>query len=429
MVCVLYRVKDLVALLSYCMILRTVFKETLRPGRGRAALCAAVSAVGSAAGYLLLTPGSEYAFEILDFIATVTALFSAVILFRRPRFWRSFAVLFIYYATVDTLWSFVNAFFHADIVYETAFHLVLSAAVCFAVYKGADHNDLNVMAGAFQEIPIWMLFSLFLFELTSYYKEFGVSKTWYDFLYMVSACGIFVSVLYLAYRVFRLIYTQNAIMKQLNDQLIHESERIDSDEALRRFRHDARNHATVLNAMLEQGEYESAKQYFSSVSGELSRGALRYSTGNPIVDSLLHIKAGASQEQEIGIRFDGAIPKEGIEPKDMCVCFGNLLDNAVEACAALPEGAKKTVRIRSVARNNILVLSFSNPAAVKKKTFSDGLPQTTKKDIRAHGIGLRNVRDTAKKYNGSLHLSIENGQFTAELLLELKETEERRTLV
>lgn len=35
-----------------------------------------------------------------------------------------------------------------------------------------------------------------------------------------------------------------------------------------------------------------------------------------------------------------------------------------------------------------------------------------------HGIGLKNVRDTAKKYNDSLHLSAENGLFTAELLME-----------
>ena len=122
------------------------------------------------------------------------------------------------------------------------------------------------MAGAFHEIPVWLLISLFLFELTNYYKEFGVSEAWYNFLYVVSSCLVFLSILYLAFRVFRLVYAQNDILRRLNEQLLYEDERERSDESLRRFRHDFKNHAIVIGAMLEQGDVSGARRYFAELS-------------------------------------------------------------------------------------------------------------------------------------------------------------------
>ena len=372
---------------------------------------------------MLLTPRTEDSYAILDFFATVIALAGLPFILKKPRFWRSLAILFIYYATVDTLWSFVATFTGTEILWECVFDIVMSGLVCFAVLRGANHNNLNVLAGAFQEIPVWLLISLFLFELTNYYKEFGTSETGYNLMYVISSCLVFISILYLVFRVFRLVYTQNNIMKQLNDHLSYESSRSQSDEALRRFRHDFKNHVIVLNAMLEQGDYEKAKSYFGSISEEFTGNKTAFSTGNSIVDSLLGIKAVSAAMQKTEIQFDGVIPEQGIEPKDMCICFGNLLDNAIEACAALPEETERMIRIQAIPSNNVLVLSFVNPSLRKKKAAFGELPKTTKKDIKAHGIGLKNVRDIAKKYNGALHLSIEKELFTAELLLELQGTE------
>lgn len=420
MICVLYCLKDVLALFSFYLILHFVFKEVLNKGVWRYIAYAFFSVICSATGYLLLADKTEDAFAILDFIATAVALIGLPLILKKPRFWRSFAILFIYYATVDTLWSFLATFAGADILWECVFDIAISALVCFAVFRGANHNDLNVLAGAFQEIPVWLLVSLFLFELTNYYKEFGTSETGYNLMFVISSCLVFISILYLVFRVFRLVYTQNTIMKQLSDRLDYESGLIKSDEALRRFRHDFKNHVIVLNSMLEQGDYENAKRYFGSISEEFSLTQNKYATGNSVVDSLLSIKVVSAAMQNTEILFDGVIPEREIEPKDMCICFGNLLDNAIEACAALPEGTERTIHIQAILSNNVLVLSFVNPTAQKKKAVIGELPKTTKKDVRAHGIGLKNVRDVAKKYNGALHLSIEKAQFTAELLMEFQ---------
>ena len=426
MVCALFCLENLVSLLSFYLILRYIFKESPRTENWRPAVCAMISIVADVSGFLLLPSRTEYAFELLDFSATVIALFSMLLLFRKPRFWRGFAVLFLYFATIDTLWSFLATFFKTGILQESVFDLILTGAVCIAVCKGANHKDLNVMAGAFHEIPVWLLISLFLFELTNYYKEFGISETWYNFLYVISSCLVFLSILYLVFRVFRLVYTQNDILQKLNEQLLYESQREQSDESLRRFRHDFKNHAIAVNAMLEQGDTEGAKRYFTGISSDISQSLPKFSTGNSIVNSLLHIKSADAAVHNAEILFDGVIPAEGIEPKDMCVCVGNLMDNAVEACAALSGTEKKTISVSSLIQNNMFLLTVQNPVAASRKLKKNQTPATTKSDKRAHGIGLRNVRDVAKKYNGMLQLSAANGVFTAELFMELPERQSKR---
>ena len=234
-----------------------------------------------------------------------------------------------------------------------------------------------------------------------------------------------VSILYLAFRVFRLVYTQNDILRQLNEQLLYATQKEQSDETLRRFRHDFKNHTIVLNAMLEQGDPNGARQYLTGITGDISGALPRFSTGNPVVNSLLNVKSRAAAEQEISILFDGMIPENGVEPKDMCVLVGNLIDNAMEACAKLPAGTERIIRFSATAKNNTLLLRISNPTT-GTTTEKNKLPGTTKADKRSHGIGLKNVRDIVKKYNGTLRVEAENGEFSAEILLEIKyETEKR----
>lgn len=67
----------------------------------------------------------------------------------------------------------------------------------------------------------------------------------------------------------------------------------------------------------------------------------------------------------------------------------------------------------------MLLLSVKNPCLEEKQKRTGGLFATTKKDTKAHGIGLKNVKAVAQKYQGELMLTRESGEFTAELMLYL----------
>ena len=407
--------------MGFLLLLERGFGETPRLKRKGGLLCAAACVCVWAAGFFLLTPATQDAWEILDFLATVTAVAATFLLFRRPRVFRSVAVLFIYYATGEMLWSFLAPLFSQKEIPELIFGICASVLVIAAVLRVSAHKTLNLLAGAFAELPWWMLAALLLFELSAYYKEFGLSRAWYNVLYAVSACLVFLSILYLAVRVLHLVHTQNEILRRLNEQLLYQTQRDASDESLRRFRHDVKNHAIVMNSMLEQGDLDGARSYMDDIANDVTGALPRFSTGNAVVDSLLNVKYAAAARQGTQLVFSGLIPKNGIAPKDMCVCIGNLLDNALEGCSRLPEGAGRKILICATVTGKTLLITIENPTAQTAVTTKDGLPRTTKKDPGQHGIGLKNVRQTAKKYGGSLMLSIKDGIFSAELLMNLQQ--------
>lgn len=418
---VLYFAKDMFAILSIIYLFKNVFSETLRPGRTRLALCLIAPAVYSLLAQIFIKPNFDATYELLDAVSNFFYIAASYIVFKKPALFRTLAVIFIYIFTVDMLWSFVASFFDNSIIAECIFNSVLFCGV-FAVIKGlSEKEDINIIAGAFREIPKWIIGALLLFELTCYYKEFGISADWYDLLYAVSASMIFVCILYLVFRIFRLIYTQNSILQRLNEQLLYSENMARSDEALRSFRHDFKNHVIVLNSLLEQGDIEGARDYFDELKKDTAPSVNTYSTGNSVVNSLLNIKKNTADEYNIKIDFSGILPDKGIESKDMCILVGNLIDNAIEASMKLPKEELKTVFVTGNVKNNMMLLTVINPVFQSEIKKENGIFRTTKKDTASHGIGLKNVKNTVKKYGGQLILKNDSDTFTAELLLPLVE--------
>ncbi len=415
----LYYIKDVFAVLSLVYLLKTVFSEKLREKKTGIVICMTVPLIYIFCTQFFVAPVFLYRYELLDAISNFFYIAAVFICLKKPAFFRSVAVLFIYIFTVDMLWSFVAGLFNNSIIAECAFNSLLFGGVFFAIKQLSKKDDINILAGAFKEVPRWMIMALLLFELTCYYKEFGISASWYDFLYAVSACMIFVCILALVMRIFRLIYMQNSILARLNEQLLYSEQQSRSDEALRSFRHDYKNHIIVINSMFEQGDTEGAKRYFEKLKSDTSSSVNSFSTGNSVVNSLLNVKKADAEKCNAVIDFSGIVPEKGIDGKDMCICVGNLIDNALEACHKLPEDIKKVISISGVVRKGTMLLTVKNPAGGIKLKKSGGLFATTKKDIKAHGIGLKNVKAIAEKYSGELILTREDEEFTAELMLQL----------
>ena len=56
---------------------------------------------------------------------------------------------------------------------------------------------------------------------------------------------------------------------------------------------------------------------------------------------------------------------------DLCIVIGNLFDNAIEACMALPAG-ERMIRVYMEMKNTQLYMSFTNSTALKKQKKENG---------------------------------------------------------
>lgn len=143
-------------------------------------------------------------------------------------------------------------------------------------------------------------------------------------------------------------------------------------------------------------------------------------TGNETVDILLGEKLARCQQAQIActITVDGKL-LNFIQPIDLCVIFGNAMDNVIEACSALPDPDSRALSVRCQKRGGFVVLNFRN-ACLQQHLPVDALPKTTKDDPENHGFGLTSIRSVTEKYGGQMSLRSENGEFVLTLLFPEK---------
>ena len=182
----------------------------------------------------------------------------------------------------------------------------------------------------------------------------------------------------------------------------------------RTFRHDLRQHLAVLHAFAGTDDLDALKRYFDQLEGALPPQQAEVFCENAAVDALLrHYAARAAQA---GAEFAAAVQvPEGIpvSEADLCVIFGNLLENAVEACERRPAG-ETFIRVSAGPSVGTFAVTVENSLDRAPQRNASGL--FSSKGPRM-GVGTASVRATAKKYGGTASFEAEGGVFRASVIL------------
>ncbi len=161
------------------------------------------------------------------------------------------------------------------------------------------------------------------------------------------------------------------------------------------FRHDIKNHLSVLSGLLNGGKWEEGKAYLQKLEKASDCLSLPCETGNPVVDILLGEKLGRAKAEGIGAEVSLCLPNPcGVDDFDLCVIFANALDNAIHACQS--GNGEKSIRIMGEQQGDFYRLTFENTCP------AGPLPPM--------GTGLSNIRAVAEKYHGAM-LTEKTGHF------------------
>lgn len=183
---------------------------------------------------------------------------------------------------------------------------------------------------------------------------------------------------------------------------------------MRGWRHDYHNHLQVMKAELAAGQIDELAAYLDELECDLDRVDSYVKSGNLMLDAILNSKLSLAAEKGVGVNCKAVLPEEvAVDDVDLCVVFGNLLDNALESCEALPPD-ERWLRIYVAARGNMLYASIQN-AAVEDPSFEQRAYISNKRG--EHGFGMKRVAAVVSEYGGSLRLANEPGIFAAEVSL------------
>lgn len=168
-----------------------------------------------------------------------------------------------------------------------------------------------------------------------------------------------------------------------------------SNKDMQVFAHDIKNHLIQIRNM---EDFESAKNYIDSIYPQIETFSSIGISQNKMLDLIIskYIKLCGSKDIKFSVDVKTA-NLNYIADSDLSTLLNNLLDNAVEAAEQTKE-KKITLKIYSKSKN-FDALTLSN--SCNSPPISSGQKlQTTKKNKRFHGIGLKSVIKTVDKYNG-----------------------------
>jgi len=204
--------------------------------------------------------------------------------------------------------------------------------------------------------------------------------------------------------------------KQMTTQVEHYEATSKINKNIKRFRHDYKNLMVGLIEALKHNNITAALEMLNAEEMMITEPTGIFETGSIVLDALLQEKQYSASKTNTSLTFEGVIAENILNPVDICIIFGNALDNAIEACANCGDD-EKTISIRSSLINGFQFINVENPVATNVKIIDNNIV-TTKDNKSMHGIGLRSIRTVVEKYNGEMTLSQSNGIFSHEINLD-----------
>ncbi len=174
--------------------------------------------------------------------------------------------------------------------------------------------------------------------------------------------------------------------------------------------HDMKNHLLILSNYAEQGDIESISNYIKEMGNNLCTEKNGFWTGNRILDLVISQKRSVAKRKEIDFQIQASrLPQLSIKDSEICALFGNLLDNAIEACEKI-QSDKRWIVLNINTQESLMYICISNNVAAipqkKKERFVSEKPNKS-----MHGFGLKSVERIVKRHGGLISYDTKGDSF------------------
>lgn len=242
------------------------------------------------------------------------------------------------------------------------------------------------------------------------------------FSLVISAGSFFV--LYLVLRLVEISSLTSRLMSEKHQLELHTlqynrlSERI---EEARRARHDLRQCITVMQVYLKKGDKKHLRDYIAQVCSTFSLDNPMVYCLHPPLNALICYYAEWAAKHQVEFKTEIEYPQDSpMQDTDLVVLFGNMLENAAEACARQSSGVRYiNLKVRLIGRQIVIILNNSCQGVVQRK---DGSFCSSKRPNE--GIGITSIRQIAGKYQGTAVFQVNKNVFSTSVMLNIAGSED-----
>lgn len=239
----------------------------------------------------------------------------------------------------------------------------------------------------------------------------------------VILCAFFLVNLLIYYLYYTLVreHRASSSMRAMQAKLEQDLEFYRRSETLAReygsLRHELKNHISLMESLLREERYDELRRYFAEYAGKTAPLLAEFRCPNPLVTSLITHQMNTALAAGVTLDVIAAVPERlGVADDDLCSLLSNMLDNGVEGCL---RAGKSLVKATLHTDRDCLFITVTNPAdEAALRENPDFL--STKENAESHGFGIPIIRSIAEKYDGIAAFRVEDGWFTADVMLYME---------
>lgn len=323
-------------------------------------------------------------------------------------------ILFPALAMQSYRWSFSLMLFAVEIILSVPIFLYMKTVFTPAVEKepsGFEWRYLWLIPTTFYIIWYFAIYSV----VSRSALEIALRPKNTLFLFIINVGAILIY-----YVVTRLIMEQNTTLelKEKNHQLSMQAVQYENLQEkitdARRAKHDVRHHITLMQEYLASGELDALREYLSSYNDSLPDDSLVRFCENAAANAVLLYFAQQAKDNDIDYIVKADIPSDiFVSDTDLSVLFGNLIENALDACREETSDDRKIV-ICARQTGNALCITIDN-------TFTGTLRCTTDNEFlstkhKGLGLGTQSVKSIAEQYGCICRFEVKDGMFCASVM-------------
>jgi signal transduction histidine kinase len=323
----------------------------------------------------------------------------------------SFFVKFYHFAELSVILT-------ADIIVQMIIIIILFLVFAWVFYRFLKPHLNMTDPGVIKKlcvIPVlfYVLYNINL-EIHYHYDSSVVMRNFTVFLILIFALTS-VYFFVMLFRMYHNISKTKQVEQQLKMQDEHYTALQEYVADARRIRHDMRQHLSVFMSYIDTGKTDNLVEYINEYKKTIPDSVDVLYCENHAVNAILYHYIGRAKSENINVDVHTELPKNcGINDIDLCIVFGNSLENAIEAAQKLLNN--RFIKICSKITGNLLTIVIENnfDNIVKK----DGDEFLSLKS-GGEGIGTSSIKAIAEKYDGSVQFDTDGSIFRTTVILRL----------
>lgn len=202
---------------------------------------------------------------------------------------------------------------------------------------------------------------------------------------------------------------------QLKDQKKRSLLLAQHEQQLRQQRHDLRHQLVAIQEMAME-DNEKLQGYLIALLDNIPTPTRMYCE-NAAVNAVVAHYAGLCDRHGIELSVNLTVPADARHVTDgsLCAIFGNLLENATEACGRMEKG-RKFIRLNSFLQYDMLTITMDNSFDGHINIENNRYRSSKRND---YGVGLTSIQSIARNTGGDATFRTDGFVFLSSVLLNL----------